>query len=257
MRDRSDTRKLFIAGNWKMNDPGAGRYVRDLRTLLSGQGLDPVAREVWVCPPFTALGAAIEAAGGSGVSIAAQNMNEAASGAFTGEVSGPMLTALGVGGVILGHSERRQLYGETDEALAAKVPAALSAGLVPILCIGETAEERKAGETNGKLQRQIESDLAGVDDESLGVVVIAYEPIWAIGSGDVATPEQAQDACAHVRSLIAARSPQAAERIRILYGGSVNAGNASELLAARDIDGALVGGASLDPVEFAKIVAAA
>jgi triosephosphate isomerase len=184
-------------------------------------------------------------------------MHQDREGAFTGEVSAPMLVEAGVQGVILGHSERRQYFGETDKALAQKVPVALDAGLVPILCVGETEEEREAGDTERKLRHQVQEDLAGVPEERLGELVIAYEPIWAIGTGQVATPEQAQDAIAFVRALVGDRSREQAERVRVLYGGSVNEGNAPELLALPDVDGALVGGASLDPRSFAAIVAAA
>jgi triosephosphate isomerase len=168
-----------------------------------------------------------------------------------------MLVELGVEGVILGHSERRQYFGETDEALARKVPAALRAGLEPILCVGESEAQRDSDETEAVLTRQIEADLAGVPDDRLADVVIAYEPIWAIGTGKTATTEQAQEAIALIRGLIEARSAAAAAAIRILYGGSVKADNAEELVAQPDVDGALVGGASLDPEDFAAIVAAA
>jgi triosephosphate isomerase len=184
-------------------------------------------------------------------------MHYANEGAFTGEVSPPMLAEVGVHGVVLGHSERREQFGETDRALQLKVPAALEAGLRPILCVGETEEERERGDTERKLRHQVQEDLARVPAEQLGEVVIAYEPIWAIGTGLVATPEQAQEAIAFVRALVADRSRQQAERTRILYGGSVKPDNAGELLALEDVDGALVGGASLDPQSFAAIVAAA
>jgi triosephosphate isomerase len=167
-----------------------------------------------------------------------------------------MLMDLDVDGVILGHSERRQYFGETDRALEAKVPVALEAGLVPILCVGESEDEREAGETERKLRHQVQEGLAKVPDERLGDVVVAYEPIWAIGTGRVATAEQAQDAIAFVRALVADRSREQAERSRILYGGSVNAENAPELLALPDVDGALVGGASLKPDAFVAIVEA-
>jgi triosephosphate isomerase len=168
-----------------------------------------------------------------------------------------MLAELGVDGVVLGHSERRALFAESDAALARKVPAALEAGLHPILCVGETEQEREEGETERKLRRQVEEDLAEIPDERLAEVVIAYEPIWAIGTGRVATPEQAQEAIAFVRGLLATRSREQAEHARVLYGGSVKPDNAAELLALPDVDGALVGGASLEPESFAAIVAAA
>jgi triosephosphate isomerase len=184
-------------------------------------------------------------------------MHHAADGAFTGEVSAPMLVEVGVHGVILGHSERRELFGETDRALQLKVPAALAAGLVPILCVGETEEEREAGDTERKLRHQVQEDLAKVDADQLGDVVIAYEPIWAIGSGRVATAEQAQEALGFIRALVADRAREQAQRTRVLYGGSVKADNCDELLCLPDVDGALVGGASLDPEGFAAIVDAA
>ncbi len=184
-------------------------------------------------------------------------MHEESSGAFTGELAAAMLTELGVSGVVLGHSERRTHFCETDAALARKVPAALEAGLEPILCVGETEAERDAGATEGVLLRQVAEDLAGVVDASLADVVIAYEPVWAIGTGRTATAEQAAKAIAHIRRLVAGRSAEAAERLRIVYGGSVKPGNAAELMAEEQIDGALVGGASLDPADFAAIVEAA
>ena len=189
--------------------------------------------------------------------VGAQNMHEEDAGAFTGEVSAPMLLELGVEAVVLGHSERREHFGETDAALARKVPKALDAGLLPILCVGETEEEREAGETERKLRHQVQSDLAAVDVARLPEVVIAYEPIWAIGTGKTATPEQAQEAIAFVRALVGDRDADAASSVRILYGGSVDAANAAELLAQEDIDGALVGGASLNPDRFLSIAAAA
>jgi triosephosphate isomerase len=188
------------------------------------------------------------------VAVYAQNMHHEKQGAFTGEVSAPMLLDVGVQGVILGHSERREHFGETDRALALKVPAALDAGLVPILCVGETDEERERGETERKLRHQIQEDLVRVEAERLARVVIAYEPIWAIGTGRVATGEVCQEVIAFVRALVADRDPDQARRTRVLYGGSVNSDNAAELLALPDIDGALVGGASLDPDSFAAII---
>jgi triosephosphate isomerase len=199
----------------------------------------------------------VESARGSRVQVFAQNMHQAEEGAYTGEVSAPMLTELGVQGVILGHSERREMFAETDKALAHKLPVALEAGLLPILCVGETEEERERGDTERKLRHQVQEDLARIPDERLSEVVIAYEPIWAIGTGQVATPEQAQEAIAFIRALVADRDPAQAERARLLYGGSVKPENAAELLALPDVDGALVGGASLDPESFAAIIAAA
>jgi triosephosphate isomerase len=213
--------------------------------------------DVAVCPAFLALQAVVDSTRGSRVAVYAQTMHEGEEGAFTGEVSAPMLVEAGVQGVIIGHSERRGYFCETDKAIAQKVPTALDAGLLPILCVGETEEERERGDTERKLRHQVQEDLARVSEERLGEVVIAYEPIWAIGTGQVATPEQAQEAIAFVRALVGDRSREQAERTRVLYGGSVNPDNAAELLALPDVDGALVGGASLDPRSFAAIVAAA
>jgi triosephosphate isomerase len=212
--------------------------------------------EVVICPSFIALAACAERCSGGPVRVAAQNMHEEDSGAFTGEVSAPMLLEAGAAAVVLGHSERRQLFGETDEALARKVPAALAAGLEPILCVGETEEARDAEQTEAVLERQIAADLEAVEAARMDRLVIAYEPIWAIGTGRTASPAQAQEAIAFIRDLLRARGGDA-DRVRILYGGSVKPGNATELMAEADIDGALVGGASLDPADFAAIVAAA
>lgn len=245
----------LIAGNWKMNKTiaEAEEFIQALLPRVSSvQGVD-----VAVCPPFTALQAMVDSARGSRVEIYAQNMHHADSGAFTGEVAPPMLVELGVHGVILGHSERRQLFGESDRALQLKVPAALAAGLKPILCVGETEDEREAGDTERKLRHQVQEGLARVDISQLGDVVIAYEPIWAIGTGRVATPDQAQDAIAFIRALVADRSREQAELTRVLYGGSVKDDNCPELIALPDVDGALVGGASLDAESFAAIVNAA
>ncbi len=248
-------RTPFIAGNWKMNKTvsEAEEFIAALLPRVSSvQGVD-----VAVCPPYLDLQAMVDSTRGSRVQVYAQNMHQAAEGAFTGEVSAAMLVEVGVHGVILGHSERRELFGETDRALQAKVPAALAAGLVPILCVGETEEEREAGDTERKLRHQVQEDLARVDTERLGDVVIAYEPIWAIGTGRVASAEQAQEALGFIRALVADRSREQAQRTRVLYGGSVKAENCGELLCLPDIDGALVGGASLDPEGFAAIVDAA
>ena len=251
----SDGRRPFVAGNWKMHKTNA-EAAEFLEAFLPAAAGRPDA-EIFLCAPFTALRTAVELTETSAVRVAAQNMHEAPSGPFTGEVSAPMLNELGIDGVVLGHSERREHFGESDVALQRKVPAALEAGLVPILCVGETEAEREAGETDRKLRHQIRMDLAEVPAERLAEVVIAYEPIWAIGTGKTASAEQAQEAIAFVRALMGDRDADAAARLRILYGGSVNAANAPELLALPDVDGALVGGASLDPVELASIVAAA
>ncbi|HTX31439.1 MAG TPA: triose-phosphate isomerase [Solirubrobacteraceae bacterium] len=248
-------RTPLVAGNWKMHKTvsEAEAFIAGLLPRLSSvSGID-----VAVCPPFPALGPLVDSTRGSRVQVFAQNMHSEDEGAFTGEVAPPMLVELGVHGVILGHSERRELFGETDRALQQKVPAALSHGLTPILCVGETEEEREAGETERKLRHQVREDLAKIENEQLGDVVIAYEPIWAIGSGKVATPEQAQEAIGFIRALVGDRSREQAERTRVLYGGSVKEENAAELLALPDVDGALVGGASLSADSFAAIVSAA
>jgi len=248
-------RTPLIAGNWKLH-----KTVQQAEEFISAllPRVSSVQRaEVAICPPFTALTAMVDSTRGSRVAVYAQNLHQAPEGAFTGEVSAPMLTEVGVHGVVLGHSERREMFGETDKALSLKVPAALQAGLLPVLCVGETEEERERGDTQRKLRHQVQEDLARVETERLGEIVIAYEPIWAIGTGRVATPEQAQDAVAFVRALVGDRSQQQAQRTRILYGGSVTPDNAAEVLALPDVDGALVGGASLDAESFAAIVAAA
>ncbi len=251
----SPARTPLIAGNWKMHKTieAAEEFIGALLPRVSS-----VQRaEVAICAPFTALQAMVDSTRGSRVAVYAQNMHWADEGAFTGEVSPQMLTELGVHGVILGHSERRQLFGESNKALALKVPAALANALRPVLCVGETEEEREAGDTQRTLRHQVQEALARLELVQLSEVVIAYEPIWAIGTGQVATPEQAQEAIAFVRALVGDRSAEAAAHVRILYGGSVKPENAAELLALPDIDGALVGGASLDAESLAAIVAAA
>jgi triosephosphate isomerase len=246
-------RTPYIAANWKMNKTvaEAAAFVDALLPRIAATQSDVV-----ICPPFTALTAVVERRYGTAVKVAAQNMHEEEAGAFTGEVSAQMLVELDVEAVVLGHSERRQHFCETDEALARKVPAALAAGLEPILCVGESEEARDAGETEEVLERQLQADLAGLESGQLAEVVIAYEPIWAIGTGRTATPDQAQEACAFIRDVVRMRGAAAGE-LRVLYGGSVKPGNAAELFSKPDVDGALVGGASLDATDFAAIVEAA
>jgi triosephosphate isomerase len=248
-------RRPLVAANWKMHKERAET------TAFLDDFLPRAARveqvDVVVCPSFTSLGAAVERCRETPVRVAAQNMHGAAEGAFTGEVSAAMLVDAGVESVVLGHSERRAMFCETDEALAGKVPAALEAGLTPILCVGETESERDADETEHVLRTQVAADLERVAVDRLADVVIAYEPVWAIGTGRTATPDQAEEAIALIRGLIAARDGAAAAAIRIVYGGSVKPGNAAELFARDGIDGGLVGGASLDPGDFAEIAAAA
>jgi len=248
-------RRPLIAGNWKLwgtRAQASGYCERLLEVLGSERPAD-----VGLAVPFTALDVVVGKLKGSDVAVYAQNMHQEQNGAFTGEVSAEMLVELGVDGVVLGHSERRQLFGETDKALQEKVPAALAAGLRPILCVGETEEERERGDMQRKLRHQVKEGLEKVPEERLADVVIAYEPIWAIGTGQVATPDQAQEAIGFVRALVGDRSNEAAEAVRVLYGGSVKPDNAAELLGLPDVDGALVGGASLDPKSFAQIVEAA
>lgn len=247
------SRRQYIAANWKMNKTAAeaDEFLDAFLPTQNGEG-----PEVVLCPTYLALSRVAERCSGTPVKVAAQNMYFEDSGAYTGEISAPMLLDLGVDGVILGHSERRQHFGETDEALARKVRRAIEAGLEPILCCGETEAERESGDTDAVLSHQVITDLAEIHTDDLDKVVIAYEPIWAIGTGKVATPEQAQETIHFIRNLLRPRDPEAAERVRILYGGSVKPGNAAELLALPDIDGALVGGAALDPADFGAIVAA-
>jgi triosephosphate isomerase len=245
-------RAPMIAGNWKMNKTVAEAEAFIGALLPQAGAVEDV--EVVICPPFTALQAMVDSARGSAVQVYAQTMHEAGSGAFTGEVSAPMLVEIGVHGVILGHSERRQYCNETDRALQQKVPQALEAGLVPILCVGETEEERERGDTERKLRHQVQEALDKVAREQLPGVVIAYEPIWAIGTGLVATPEQAQEAVGFVRALVEGFDKPAGQAVRVLYGGSLKPDNATELLSLPDVDGALVGGASLDAASFAQIV---
>ncbi|HEX3172661.1 MAG TPA: triose-phosphate isomerase [Solirubrobacterales bacterium] len=246
-------RTPYIAANWKMHKTvaEAAEFVDALLPRIAATQHDVV-----LCPPYLALSEVVERSRGSAVRVAAQNMHEEQWGAFTGEVSAPMLVEADVDAVILGHSERRQYFGETDEALARKVPAALAAGLEPILCVGESEEARDAGQTEAVLERQLQADLSGVEPDRLTGLVVAYEPIWAIGTGRTATTEQAQEACEFARDVLRQRGIEA-DAVRILYGGSVKPANAAELMAQPDIDGALVGGASLDPKDFAAIVEAA
>jgi triosephosphate isomerase len=249
------SRTPLIAGNWKMHGTIAEseeRVAGLLPRIATAEHVD-----VAVCVPFTALQAVVDSSRGSRLEVFAQNVHHEPFGPYTGEISAPMLTEIDVHGVVLGHSERRQLFGETDKALQLKVPAALGAGLGVILCVGETEDERENGDTERRLRHQVQEGLDKVPAERLGEVVIAYEPVWAIGTGQVATAEQAQDALAFVRALVADRSKEAAEHVRVLYGGSMKPDNAAELLALPDCDGGLIGGASLDVEQFVAIIDAA
>jgi triosephosphate isomerase (TIM) len=247
-------RRPYIAGNWKMHKlrDEARVYVEELLPLIEKSDAD-----VGICVPYTSLDVCIQAAQGSKLRIIAQNFHEEDSGAYTGEVSAPMLKDIGVEAVLIGHSERRQYCGETDKALQRKLPSALAAGLEPILAVGELEDERENGETERRLRHQVQEAFEDVAADDVPRVVVAYEPVWAIGTGKVATPEQAQEACGFIRALIRDKYGDLADQVRIQYGGSVNDDNARELLGLPDIDGALVGGASLDPAKFARIVEAA
>lgn len=234
------------------------KLVQQLNYELSGHDYDKV--EVALCPPFTSLRTVQTLIDSDRMNfgLGAQNMHFEASGAYTGEVSAEMLTALHVQYVILGHSERRELLGETDEGVNKKVKVAFQNELIPIMCCGETDDEREQGETQNKVERQVREGLKGLKEEQVGRIVIAYEPIWAIGTGKTATPDDAQETCAYIRSVVADQfAKEIADVVRIQYGGSVKAGNAKTLTHQPDVDGALVGGASLDAGEFAAIVKAA
>jgi len=242
-------RKPIIAGNWKMNND-VNETESLMKTLLPL--VADAAAEVVFCPTYLGLQKAVEMAKNSNVGIGAQNMHFEKSGAFTGEISGEMLVAIGVKYVIIGHSERRQYFNETDEAVNKKAIKALSLGLIPIVCCGETLKERESGQAEAKVVRQIESGLKNID--TISKVVVAYEPIWAIGTGKTASKEEADEACGWVRATIAKLyGEDAADKVRIQYGGSVNPGNVKELMAMKNIDGALVGGAALK-ASFAEIV---
>ncbi|MES1040388.1 triose-phosphate isomerase [Peribacillus simplex] len=248
-------RKPIIAGNWKMNKTlsEATAFLEEVSNLIPKQDvIDTV-----VCAPALFLDQLVQAAKGTDVKIGAQNMHFEESGAFTGEISPIALADLGVSYVILGHSERREMFNETDEAVNKKAHAAFAQGLTPIVCCGETLEQREAGETNDFVGSQIEKGLAGLSDDQLKQAVIAYEPIWAIGTGKSSSAQDANEVCAHIRSVVADKfSNEAAAAIRIQYGGSVKPENIKEYMAQPDIDGALVGGASLKPDSFLQLLEA-
>ena len=246
-------RTPFIAGNWKMYKTvgDAVKYVKEFRGLVK----DVEGVEIVVAPPFTAIHAAAEAARNSNVAIAAQDMFWEREGAFTGQVSAPMLQEAGAEYVIIGHSERRTLFGETDATVNRKLAAAYAAGLKPIACIGETLDQRERSETFDVLDRQMQQGLDGLTSDQIGQLVIAYEPVWAIGTGRTATPEQAAEAHGHIRKRLRQWfSPDAAELCHVIYGGSVKPDNIREIISQPDVDGALVGGASLDVRGFFEIV---
>ncbi|WP_404423151.1 triose-phosphate isomerase [Nibricoccus sp. IMCC34717] len=249
-------RKKLIAGNWKMNKTSADALALSQDLVAAVGKVTDV--EIVICPPFTSLESVGKAIDGSSLKLGAQNMHFEANGAFTGEVSAPMLRAIFATHVILGHSERRTYFGETDAIVNKKVLAALKNQLKPILCVGETLAEREAGATLKVVQTQLEAGLEGVSKELATSVVIAYEPVWAIGTGKVATTEQAQEVHAFIRSLLTKLFTEpVAQKVRILYGGSMKPQNAPELLTQKDIDGGLIGGASLEARSFVELVTAA
>ena len=248
-------RKTIIAGNWKMNKTPA-----EVTELI--EAIKPLVKNaqcgVVVCVPYVDLQAALDATKGTNIGVGAENVHWAKSGAFTGEISAEMLTSMGVQYVIIGHSERRTYFGETDETVNQRVRAALDAGLKVILCVGEVKSQRLAGITDEVVGMQTKLDLAGVTADELKNVIIAYEPVWAIGTGLTATPAQAEETCGAIRAVLAKLYGEAAANgVTIQYGGSMNAGNAAELLSQPNVDGGLIGGASLKPNDFATIVAAA
>jgi len=246
-------RKPILAGNWKMYKTvsQATSFVEQLQGMIeTTEGIDVV-----LCAPFTALGALVQATEGTGFGVGAQNVHQAEEGAYTGEVSSGMLKDLGVQYVIIGHSERRQYFGETDESVNAKAHAVFKNGLLPIICCGEDLTQREQGITNEVVERQVRAALNGLSAEQIESVVIAYEPIWAIGTGKTATAGDANEVCAHIRHVVRdIYGTETGDVVRIQYGGSVKPDNIEELMAQSDIDGALVGGASLEPASFAKLV---
>ena len=246
-------RQPMVAGNWKMN--GSSDSVKELMSGIKA-GVGEANAEVVVCPPFVYIPSVADAIADSGIKLGAQNMCDQDAGAFTGEVSGPMLKDVGCEYVIIGHSERRAMYGETDEVTAIKYGAVLKNGLKPIFCIGETLEEREQGITEQVVGRQIDAILNSDGVASLANAVLAYEPVWAIGTGKTATPDQAQEVHAFIRNKIAEQDAGIAEGLRILYGGSMNPTNAAELRSQPDIDGGLIGGASLKAADFLVICSA-
>ena len=249
-------RKYVIAGNWKMNmtPSETGAFIRELAPMVEGKD----KCDIVLCVPFVDIAAAVEAAKGTNIKIGAQNVHFKESGAYTGEISGAMLKETGVDYVIVGHSERRQYFGETDETVNLRTKAGLAAGLKVILCLGELLEARQAGITAEIVSMQTKLDLAGIPAEDLSRIIIAYEPVWAIGTGLTATPEQADEACGIIRSVVAELyGEKAASELIIQYGGSMNEKNAAELLARENVDGGLIGGASLKTDKFTAIVSAA
>ena len=252
---KKDIRRAIIAGNWKMNKtrPEAKELIEAMKPLVKDAGC-----EVVICVPYTNLETAVELTKGTNIRVGAENCHFANSGAYTGEISADMLTEIGVEYVVLGHSERRQYFGETDETVNKRTKAALEAGLKPIVCVGELLWERECGITEEVIARQIKLDFFGVTADELKNCVIAYEPVWAIGTGKTATADQAEEVCGFIRGVLSKLyGKDVADTITIQYGGSMNAGNASELLSKENVDGGLIGGASLKANDFAIIVDAA
>lgn len=248
-------RQPLVAGNWKLN--GSKETVRNLVEGILG-GIDTVkSAEVTLCPPYIFIQQVVEMLNGSAVSCGAQNCAEPDSGAYTGEISAPMIKEFGCKYVIIGHSERRALYGETDQLVAEKFKAVQKSGLIPILCVGELLEERESGDTEQVVGRQLDAVLDAAGIEAFSKAAIAYEPVWAIGTGKTATPDQAQAVHATIRNSLSAHDAEIAQGIQILYGGSVKADNAAELFSMQDIDGGLIGGAALDAEGFLTICRAA
>ena len=251
-------RKVIIAGNWKMNKTGAEGKALVGELVKAVAAFDPAEVDIVVCPPFTTLAEVRPVIAGTKIKLGAQNVHWAESGAFTGEISAAMLKEAGVEYVIIGHSERRQYFGETDETVNKRLLAALKAGLKPIVCIGESQAEREGGKTEEVLRRQVRGGFAGIDAAEMAKIVVAYEPVWAIGTGLTATPAMAEETHAFVRSELAAMfGADCAAKVRIQYGGSMKASNARELVAQPDIDGGLIGGASLKSADFASLIAEA
>ena len=252
---KKDIRRAIIAGNWKMNKtrPEAKELIEAMKPLVKDAGC-----EVVICVPYTNLETAVELTKGTNIKVGAENCHFAKSGAYTGEISADMLTEIGVEYVVLGHSERRQYFGETDETVNKRTKAALEAGLKPIVCVGELLWERECGITEEVIARQIKLDFFGVTADELKNCVIAYEPVWAIGTGKTATADQAEEVCGFIRDVLSKLyGKDVADTITIQYGGSMNAGNAAELLSKENVDGGLIGGASLKANDFATIVDAA
>ena len=245
-------RSPFVAGNWKLNPPGLGS-ARELAAAVAAARPGIADCDLVLIPPFTAIGAVTGAVAGTGIGVGAQDLYWEDQGAFTGEISAPMLKDAGCAYVLVGHSERRQFFGETDETVNRKAKAALKAGLTPIVCIGEILAERDAGQTLARIDEQLARGLAGFTPEDMGRTVIAYEPVWAIGTGRTATPDQAEEVHAHIRKRIVESYGKAAAGCAIIYGGSVKPANSYPLFKERDIDGFLVGGASLEAGGFVAI----